>query len=187
MTTDIPFDLYGELEDAYDAADRNGDAEIVETLDAFGLWDERPKADSSFMLKAWRGLNGDTKTQADLGHAFLWTDMDPEETRKKHRWLDKPLLAIYWCGLAAEAGCAAAQNDLACLYCPEQQPYGTPKVGRLARHWLEEAAAQKHTPAMRDLARCLRCGKCACCNRDIPRADALAAEANELDQMGRLG
>ena len=183
MAEDIHFDLYGELGDAYDDADRNGDAEIVETLDTFGLWDERPRFGSSFMLKVWRALNGDAEAQADVGQAFFWTDNDPEETREQHKWLDKPLLAIYWFKLSAEAGYADAQDKLSYLYCPNNEPRATPKVGRFARHWLEKAAAQKYTPAMHDLVHCLRCGKCACCNRDIPRANALEAEANELDQV----
>ena len=36
------FDLYGDLEDAYDKAESNGDVEVMETLDAFFLWDETP-------------------------------------------------------------------------------------------------------------------------------------------------
>ncbi len=183
MAEDIPFDLYGELGDAYDDADRNGDAEIVETLDTFGLWDERPRFGSSFMLKVWRALNGDAEAQADVGQAFFWTDNDPEEKREQYKWLDKPLLAIYWFKLSAEAGCADAQDKLSYLYCPNNEPRATPKVGRFARHWLEKAAAQKYTPAMHDLVHCLRCGKCACCNRDTTRASALEAEANELDQV----
>ena len=181
MAEDIPFDLYGELESAYDRADRAGDAEIVETLDTFGLWEERPHASSSFLLKAWQALNGDAEAQADVGNAFFWTDKDPEETREQYKWLDKPQLAIYWFTLAAEAGCADAQDKLSYLYCPTNEPRATPKVGRFARHWLEEAAAQKYPAAMHDLAHCLRCGKCACCGRDIPRAEALEAEANELE------
>lgn len=186
MAKDIPFDLYGELEDAYDKADRDGAAEIVETLDAFGLWEEKPNGGSSFMQKTWRALNGDTKAQADVGHAFFWTDKDPEETRERHKWLDKPLLAIYWCKLAAEAGCADAQDTLAYLYCPDNEPLTAPKVGRrFARHWLEKAAAQNRPSAMRDLAHCLRCGKCACCGRDILRAEALESEANEIESIPR--
>ena len=33
--------MYGDLEDAYDAAERNGDVNVVETLDVFRLWRER--------------------------------------------------------------------------------------------------------------------------------------------------
>ena len=39
----VPFDLYGDLEDAYDEADRDGDVEITATLDTFGLWNEKPR------------------------------------------------------------------------------------------------------------------------------------------------
>ena len=185
MTTDIPFDLYGELEDAYDEAERNGNVEVMETLDTFGLWDEKPRTNSAFMLKIWRALNGDEEAQADVGQAFFWTDKDPAETREQYKWLDKPLLAIYWFTLSSKAGCAYAQDSLAYLYCPDNGPQSVPKVGRFARHWLERAAAQKHTPAMYDLSICLECGKCACCNRDIPRAKTLKAEATRLNQMNK--
>ena len=106
----MPFDLYGDLEDAYDKAERNGDVEIVETLDAFGLWDDRPKVGNAFMRKVWRAVNGDAIAQADVGHAFFWKDTD--QNVDKYKWLDKPLLAIYWYELAAEAGYGAAQWDL---------------------------------------------------------------------------
>ena len=50
------------------------------------------------------------------------------------------------------------------------------KLGRFARRWWEEAAAQKLPCGMLGLAKCLRCGKCCCCDRDVPRAEALEAE-----------
>lgn len=182
MTEDIPFDLYGDLEGAYDEADRNGDVEIVETLDTFGLWDEKPKCNRSWMHKMWRALKGDVEAQADVGHAFYWNDCDPDDMREKYKWLDKPELAIYWYKLAAEAGCADAQNDLACLYCPELLPYSKFKLGRFARGWWEEAAAQKLPCGLLGLAKCLRCGKCCCCDRDIQRAEALEADAAKIEQ-----
>ena len=178
----MPFDLYGDLEDAYDKAERNGDVEIVETLDAFGLWDYRPKVGNAFMRKVWRAVNGDAIAQADVGHAFFWKDTD--QNVDKYKWLDKPLLAIYWYELAAEAGYGAAQWDLAFLYCPDQTPGHSLKIGRFARHWLEQAADQKLPGAMHDLAFCLRCGKCSECNRDIPRAEALEVEAKSLEKSG---
>ena len=148
MAEDVPFDLYGDLEDAYDEADRNGDVEIVETLDTFGLWDEKPKCNHSWMHTMWRALKGDVEAQADVGHAFYWNDHDPEDVRETYKWLDKPELAIYWYRLAAEAGYAAAQK----LPC-----------------------------GMLGLAHCLRCGKCCCCDRDIPRAKALEAEVDRME------
>ena len=45
----IPFDLYGDLWDAYEEAEGNGDVEVVETLDTFGIWNEHPKCD-----RTWR-------------------------------------------------------------------------------------------------------------------------------------
>ena len=75
------------------------------------------------------------------------------------------------------------QSDLACLYCPDLIPYDNKfKLGRFARHWWEEAAAQKLPCGMLGLAKCLRCGKCHDCNRDIPRAKALEAEADEIER-----
>jgi len=185
----VPFDLYGELEDAYDEADRNGDVEIVETLDTFGLWDENPRCNRSWMYTMWRALKGDVEAQADVGHAFYWNDHDPDDVREEYKWLDKPELAIYWYRLAAEAGYADAQSDLASLYCPDLIPYDNKfKLGRFARRWLEEAAAQKLPCGMLGLAKCLRCGKCHDCNRDIPRAEALEAEAAKIEQEeGRQG
>ena len=181
---DIPFDLHGDLWDAYEEAERNGDVEIVETLDVFGIWDEHPKCDRAFLHKIWRALKGDVAAQADVGHAFYWNDYAPEEKREKYKWLDRPLLAIYWYNLAAEEGYAPAQSDLACLHCPNMLPYSKLKIGRFARGWWEEAAAQKYPEGMRGLAHCLRCARCGkecCCEQDIPRAEALEAEADSID------
>lgn len=180
----IPFDLYGDLWDAYEEAETNGDVDVVETLDTFGIWNEHPKCDRAFLYKIWRALKGDVEAQADVGHAFYWTIYDPEETREKYKWLDKPLLAIYWYNLAAEEGYAPAQSDLACLYCPNMPPYSKLKIGRFARGWWEEAAAQKYQDGMYGLARCLRCARCGkecCCEQDLPRADVLEAEADSID------
>ena len=154
----IPFDLYGDLWDAYEEAEGNGDMEVVETLDTFGIWNEHPKCDRAFLYKIWRALKGDVAAQADVGHTFYRTDDEPKETQEEYKWLDKPLLAIYWYNLAAEEGYAPAQNDLACLYCPDML-------------------------GMRGLARCLRCARCGkecCCEQDIPRADALEAETDSM-------
>ena len=173
----VPFDLYGDLEDAYDEADRDGDVEITATLDTFGLWDEKPRTGPAFLHKIWRALKDDVEAQADVGHAFYWTDHDPDETREKYKWLDKPELAIYWYERAAEAGYGSAQVDLGCLYCPDLLPHSELVNGRFARHWWEQAAAQKLPDGMLGLARCLRCAKCCCCNHDVARAEALEAEA----------
>ena len=91
-----------------------------------------------------------------------------EEHREKIEWLDKPNLAQYWYGLAAEAGHANSQNYLAALYCPDLEPLNVFKLGRFARRWWEAAAEQKLPNGMRNLARCLKCGKCCCCDRDVP-------------------
>ena len=182
---EAPFDLFGDLEDAYDDADREGNAELVDTLDTFGLWNEKPYCTSSWMYKIWCAIKGDVAAQADVGHAFYWSDHDPKETREEYKWLDKPELAIYWYKLAAEAGYDYAQSNLACLYCPDLLPYSECMIGRFARYWWEESAAQKLPCGMRGLAKCLKCGKCSCCDRDIPRAEALKAEADRIEQENR--
>jgi TPR repeat protein len=185
---EVPFDLYGDLEDAYDGAERNGDVEIVKTLDTFGLWDEKPRCNRSWMYTMWRALKGDVEAQADVGNAFYWNDYDQDDVREKYKWLDKPLLAIYWYNLAAEKDYAPAQSDLACLYCPNLLPHSKLKIGRFARHWWEEAATHKHSEGLRGLAHCLRCAQCGkeCyCEQDFPRADALEAEADEIERRNR--
>ncbi len=180
-TDEIPFDLHGDLEDAYDKASREGNVEIAETLDTFGLWDEKPRCDFSWMYRIWCALKGDVAAQMDVGHAFYWDDRNPEEMRQKYTWLNKPELAVYWYKLAAEAGCDYAQSDLACLYCPDMDPCDNKfKLGRLARHWWEKAAAQELPCGMFGLAKCLRCGKCSGCDRDIHRAKALDDKAERM-------
>lgn len=160
--------------------DRNGDVEIVETLDTLGLWDEMPRVGTAFMHKVWRALRGDVGAQDDVGRIFFWTDDDNDEDREKYRWLDKPELSRYWYQLAAEAGLASAQTDLGRIYCPGLAPKSEVKVGRFARHWWEEAAAQKYKDGMYGLANCLRCGRCCCCSCDVPCADALESEADGM-------
>ena len=177
----VPFDLYGDLEDAYDKAERNGDVEVVETLDVFRLWSERPRAGGDFLNILLRAIQGDVEAQADVGHAFFWSENEVGDDRKKCEWQDRPNLAQYWYGLAAEAGYDCAQNYLAALYCPSLEPLKVFKLGRFARRWWEAAADQGHPNGMRNLARCLRCGKCCCCDRDVPRANALEAEAERID------
>ena len=171
------FDLYGDLEDLYDEAEENGDVEIMETLDIFGLWKAHHKCSGEFMRKIWNALQGDVDAQTDVGYAFYWSDEHSDEVRAEHKWMDKPHLAMYWFKLAAKYGHAVAQNYLARLYCPDQEPFGALKVGRLSRYWLEKATAQKLPVAMENLALCLKCGKCPCCDSDIPRAKSLESEA----------
>ena len=176
----VPFDLYGDLEDAYDKAERNGDVEVMETLDVFRLWSERPRAGSPFLHTLLCAIQGDVEAQDEVGYAFFRLEENIDDKREKCEWLNRPELAQYWYGLAAESGCAASQNNLAALYCPGLEPLGMFKLGRFARGWWEAAAEQKLPNGMRNLARCLRCGKCCCCDRDVPRAEALEAEADRL-------
>ena len=178
---DRPFDLYGDLEDAYDKAESNGDVEVMETLDAFFLWNERPREGSAFLHTLLLAIQGDVEAQDDVGYAFFRLESNIDDNREKCERLNRPALAQYWLGLAAEAGCATSQNNLAALYCPDLQPVNAFKLGRFARRWWEAAAEQKLPNGMRNLARCLRCGKCCCCERDIARANALEVEANRMD------
>ena len=182
-----PFDLYGDLEDAYDEAELNGDVDVMETLDAFGLWNERPSADGFFLLTVLRAIRGEVEAQDEVGHVFFWSENEVDDTREKREWQDKPNLAQYWYGLAAKGGYARSQNYLAALYCPDLEPLNVFKLGRFARRWWEEAAEQKLPNGMRNLARCLRCGKCCCCDVDVQRADALEAEADRLEAHGQKG
>lgn len=180
-----PFDLYGDLEDAYDEAELNGDVEVMETLDVFDLWSERPRGGNAFLHTLLRAIHGDVEAQDAMGHVFFWSEDDPNDSREKCEWLYKPNLAQYWYGLAAKAGCANSQNYLGGLYCPNIAPLDVFKLGRMARSWWEEAAGQKRIAAMRNLANCLRCGKCCCCDTDLQRAEALEAEAYRLEEEER--
>ena len=179
-----PFDIYGDLEDAYNKAERNGDVEVMETLDAFRIWSERPRTTSNLSLHTLLlAIQGDGNAQDDVGYAFFRLEDDIDDNSEEYEWLDRPELAQYWYGLAAEDGWPTAQNGLGILYCPKLKPLNVFKLGRLARLWWEVAADNKHTDGMRNLARCLRCGKCFCCDRDVERADALENEACELDKQ----
>ena len=171
------FDLYGDLEAAYEKAKKDGCAEIVETLDAFGLWNEDEQVSAKFMLRAWWAINGDTVQQRELAWCFDWVGSEPEEERDPR--YDKPHLAVYWYDKAARAGDAMAQNNLANIYCSEG---GALWNGRLGIHWYEKAAAQKLPTAMRGLARCLRCGKCRKGGGDPVRAKSLLAEADKIEK-----
>ena len=176
-----PFDLYGDLEDAYDDAELNGDVEVMETLDAFRLWNARPRAGMPFLHTLLRAIQGEVEAQDEVGHVFYWSENEIGDTREKREWLDKPNLAQYGYGLAAKGGYARSQNYFAALCCPDLEPLNVFKLGRFARRWWEEAAEQKLPNAMRNLARCLRCGKCCCCDTDLQRAEALEAEADRLE------
>ena len=177
-----PFDLYGDLEDAYDEAELNGDVEVMETLDVFDLWGERPRGGNAFLHTLLRAIRGDVEAQDAMGHAFFWSEDDPDDSREKCEWLYKPNLAQYWFGLAADAGFAHSQNCLGCLYCPQCGHPSAVKLGRFARGFWEMAAAQKHPAGIHNLTHCLRCGKCCCCDTDLQRAEALEAEAYRLEE-----
>ena len=182
--TMLPFDLYGDLENEYDAAERYGRVEIVETMDTMRLWNEKQCIDRAVLYKLWLAIFCNIpEAQDDVGHAFFWSENDIDDNREKCEWMDRPDLAQYWYKLAAEAGYIHSQNYLAALYCPELEPLNVFKLGRFARHWWELSAKQKLPNGMRNLAHCLRCGKCCCCDRDIARADAIEKEANEIDKQ----
>ena len=176
-----PFDLYGDLEDAYDEAERNGNIEVMETLDTFRIWSERPRAKSVFLHTLLLAIQGNGSAQDDVGYEFFRLEENIADKRENCEWLNRPELAQYWLGLAAEADWATAQNNLAALYCPELKPLNVFKLGRFARRWWEAAAKHELPDGMRNLARCLRCGKCSCCDRDVARAKTLEANADQIE------
>ncbi len=177
--TEMPFDLYGDLERDYEEAAKNGSADITETLDAFGLWDDDDQVPARLMLRAWRAIRGDVAQQRELAWCFDWTG---SKSRRRHdpRY-DKPHLAVCWYERAAKGGDALAQNNLANIYCSEK---GELWNGRKGIYWYEKAAAQKLLPAMRGLARCLGCGKCRKGGADTIRAKALMDEIAEIEHSG---
>ena len=175
-----PFDLYGDLEDAYDEAEFNGDLAVTETLDVLRLWDGRPRAKGAFLYTVLKAIRGDVEAQDKVGYAFYNAE-DPIRGRGRCDWMDKPLLAQYWFGLAADAGFAHSQNCLGCLYCPQCGHPSAVKLGRFARGFWEMAAAQKYPAGIHNLTHCLMCGKCCCCDTDLQRAEALEAEAYRLE------
>ena len=171
----IPFDLYADLEDAYDKAGKDGETEITETLDAFGLWDESEKLPAKQMLCAWQAINGDVAQQRELAWCFDWSS-EPQEER--NRRFDRPRLAIYWYEKAAEAGDALAQCNLGCIYCSDEDV----EIwnGHRGVYWREKATAQKVPEAMLGLADCLDCGRCCKGGVDLVRAKALREEAEKV-------
>lgn len=175
--TVMPFDLYGDLEIAYEEAAKNGAAEITETLDAFGLWDDDNQVPAKFMLRAWRAINGDVAQQRELAWCFDW--IGSKSKRRHDQRYDKPHLAVYWYEMAAKAGDVLAQNNLANIYCAER---GELWNGRRGIYWYEKAAAQKLPSAMRGLARCLGCGRCRKDGADPIRARALLDEIAAIKQ-----
>lgn len=179
-----PFDLYGDLEDAYDEAEFNGDLAVTETLDVLRLWDGRPRAKGAFLYTVLKAIRGDVEAQDKVGYAFYNAE-DPIRGRGRCDWMDKPLLAQYWYGLAADAGRANSQNCLGRFYCPDCAPKDAFKLGRFARDYWKSAAEQKFPGGMHNLARCLRCGKCPCCNVDVKLAAALDAEAYCLENEAK--
>lgn len=176
QATGMPFDLYGDLERAYEEALKKGDAEITETLDAFGLWDD-DQVPAKFMLRAWWAINGNVAQQREIAWCFDWVGSKSKQGYDTR--YDRPHLAVYWYERAAKAGDALAQNNLANIYCSEG---GELWDGRRGIYWYEKAAAQKLLPAMRGLARCLECGKCRKEGADTIRAKALQDEIAEVEQ-----
>jgi len=171
------FDLYGDLEDAYDRAERDGMREVVQTLDAFGIWEEGGHPPIWIMKRALLAIKGDPDEQAKLAWCFDWRN-EPEEERN-HRY-DNPRLAVYWYERAAEAGVASAQCDVANIYCfaDDEKLWNGPR----AVYWREKAAAQKHPDGLRGLAYCLECGKCCQGGSDVARAKMLRDEADLRSQ-----
>ena len=167
------FDLYGDLEDAYDKAERDGMREVVQTLDAFGVWDEGGHPPIWIMKRALLAIKGDPNEQEELAWCFDWRNELKEE--RNHRY-DNPRLAAYWYERAAEAGVASAQCHVANIYCfaDDKKLWNGPR----AVYWREKAAAQKYPEGLRGLAYCLECGKCCRGGADVARAKRLRDEAD---------
>ena len=175
------FDLYGDLEDAYEKAKACGETEIVDTLDAFGLWDDRDQVPAKFFLRAWHAISGNASQQRELAWCF---DRDGGKPKgERNPCYDRPQLAIFWYEKAAKAGDALAQNNLAHIYCTEDDMELWD--GRLGAFWYEKAAAQKLPEGMRGLARCLECGMCLKDGADPARAKALFVEAEAIERGRR--
>lgn len=175
------FDLYGDLEDAYEKALADGMSEVTETLDALGLWDEGNQAPTKFMLRAWHAINGNASQQRELAWCFDGDGGKPKGRRNP--FYDKPRLAVYWYSKAAKAGDAIAQNNLANIYCSGEDTELW--NGQLGVFWYEKAAAQKLPAGMRGFARCLECGMCRKDGTDTARAKALLAEAKAIEREQR--
>ena len=182
---DYPFDLYGDLEDAYDEAEQDADIKRMETLDLVHIWEDRQRGGSAFLYTLWRAIVlNDPESQDEVGEALVLSK-NGIRGRDGCEWMNGPHLAQYWYGLAADAGRANSQNCLGRLYCPDCAPKDAFKLGRFARDYWKSAAEQKFPGGMHNLARCLRCGKCPCCNVDVKLAAALDAEAYCLENEAK--
>lgn len=168
------FDFVGDLEEAYEKAEREGDKALVESLDIIGLWEE--DAETKWLYRIWKALQGDTESQRMSGWMFDWPRGDGEEPDSKS---DKPELAVYWYEMAARADDPDAQCLLANLYSGDRLPRELWN-GKLAVRWYEKSAAHKIPYGMLGLARCLECGRCCDGGRDAHRAAALREEAHEI-------
>ena len=170
------FDFIGDLEEAYENAERTGDKKLVESLDILGLWEEG--AETKWLYRIWKALQGDTLSQRESAWMFDWPRSDDEGPNPKY---DKPELAAYWYEMAAQADDPVAQCNVANLYCGERLPKKLWN-GKRAVYWREKSAAHKEPNGMRGLAYCLECGKCCPHGEDLARARALRAEADEISK-----
>ena len=171
------FDLYGDLEDAYDKAECDGMREVVQTLDVFGIWDEGGHPPVWIMKRALLAIKGNPDEQAELAWCFDWSHEPKEERSRRY---DNPRLAVYWYERAADAGVASAQCNVANIYCftDDKKLWNGPR----AVYWREKAAMQKYPEGLRGLAYCLECGKCCQGCADVVRAKALRDEADLLEK-----
>ena len=172
----LPFDYISDLQDSYEAAQAEGDTNLVRTLDILGLWNE--DAEPRWLRRVWWALQDDGNAQSRMGWMFDWSDESPVQV---DRDFNNPELAVYWYEKAAKNGVAAAQCNLANLYCGSRLPKDKWN-GKLAVYWREQSAAQKEPNGMRGLAHCLTCGRCCEGGCDYNRAGALFREAAEIEK-----
>lgn len=162
------YDFIGDLEEAYEEAERLGDDKLTQTLDILGLWNEG--APSKWLYRVWKAVRGDTLDQRET--AWVFDRLSDEEQEPSE--YDRPELAAYWYEKAAKVGDPVAQCNLANIYCCRLWN------GKRAVYWREKAAAQKEPHAMRGLAYCLECGICCEGGADPQRAATLRREADEI-------
>ena len=114
-----------------------------------------------------RALGGKTEDRYDLGLCFANGENGlPKDER----------IGLFWIWLAAEAGDGWAINNLATMV---ERGRGVKAIPREAFRLYQIAAEMCVPQAMRNLARCYRCGRCGGTNEE--EAARLEAEANEYE------
>ena len=172
-TETVKVDILADLDDRYELAVRNGEKEVVETLERIDIWSETMQ--TFLFLVVWRSaVKGDSEAAVRTGHFFDW-----HNEKKKNARYDRPELAKYWYRKAADAGNANGQGLLGILL----RHAKTEAERKEGIALLERASAQGHRDAKMALAECLRCGQCVA--SDFARARRLEKEAEESSGVER--